>query len=156
MNINKAILVGRVCHTPEMTTTKTGQTVAKCSLATNSSWKDKNTGEKIEKTQFHNIIMWGKLAEIFAQYVIKGQEIYIEGQIETRKYEGKDGTTKYVTEIIASQMQMGQKPSGAGANKYPDESTAPMANQPASPAQAAVPVEPVNEVTGINPDDIPF
>ncbi len=125
MNINKATIVGRVCHTPELKKTKTDKAVLQTSIATNYSWKDLN-GVKQEKAQFHNVVMWGKLAEIFAQYVVKGQEVYIDGRIETRQYEAKDGSKRYATEIIAENMQMGAKPGEGGGKPLPeDDGSAP-------------------------------
>lgn len=111
MNVNKAILVGRITKELEIKTTTSGKTVCKFSMATNRSYKDQN-GNKIEQAQFHNIILWGKLAEIAGQYLVKGQEVYIEGRIETRSYEDKMQNTRYITEIIGENMQMGSKPQG--------------------------------------------
>jgi single-strand DNA-binding protein len=111
MNVNKCILVGRITKPVEVTTTNSGKTVAKFSMATNKSWKD-SQGNKQEKATFHNIVMWGKLAEIAGQYLVKGQEVYIEGMIDNRSYEDNAGVKKYITEIVADQMQMGNKPKG--------------------------------------------
>lgn len=112
MNINKALIAGRLTKDPELRSTPSGQSVATFSVATSRSWKDKN-GQKQEKATFHNIVAWGRLAEIIGQYLVKGQECYIEGRIETRSYQAKDGTTRYVTEIIVEILQMGNKPKNA-------------------------------------------
>ncbi|MBD3299851.1 MAG: single-stranded DNA-binding protein [Candidatus Moranbacteria bacterium] len=116
MNVNKVILVGRLTKDPEARTTPSGKPVTSITVATSSIWKDES-GNKQEKTEFHDIVLWGKLAEISAQYLIKGQEVYIEGKLETRNWEGKDGIKRYKTEIILSglegKMQMGSKPQGA-------------------------------------------
>lgn len=120
MNLNKIQLIGRLTKNVEVRTTTAGQKVATFSLATNSHWKDKQ-GQKQEKTEFHNIILWGKLAEIAGEYLVKGQECYIEGRIETRKYTGKDGVERRTTEVIAENMQLGQKPNGATAKPAPTE-----------------------------------
>src|SRR3990170_4174022 len=106
MNVNKVVLVGRLTRDPEIRTTASGQSVASISLATNRFWKDKN-GQRQEKTSFHNIVLWGRLAEITGQYLTKGQEAYIEGRLETRKYTGKDGIERRTTEVVAENMQLG-------------------------------------------------
>lgn len=116
MNVNKVILVGRLTRDPEVKTTANNQNVATLALATNSFWTDKS-GKRQDKTEYHNIILWGKLAEISGQYLVKGQEVYIEGRLQTREYTAKDGTEKKVTEIIGEVMQMGQK---AKSNESPD------------------------------------
>jgi len=115
MNVNKAILVGRVTRDPDVRNTASGQAVANIGLATNSYWTDK-AGQKQEKTEFHNIVLWGRLAEIAGQYLTKGQEAYFEGRIETRTYTGKDGAERRVTEIVAENMQLGSRPRGADYN----------------------------------------
>jgi len=108
MNFNKAIVVGNVTRDPEIRTTPSGQNVASISVATNRVWNT-NSGEKQEKTEFHNIVAWGRLAEICGQYLTKGQLVLFEGRIETRTWEGQDGIKRYKTEIIAENMQMGPR-----------------------------------------------
>jgi len=115
MNVNKAILVGRVTRDPDVRNTASGRAVTSTGLATNSHWTDK-AGQKQEKTEFHNIVFWGKLAEIAGQYMSKGQEIYVEGRIENRTYTGKDGAERRTTEIVVSNMQLGSRPRGADYN----------------------------------------
>ena len=115
MNINKALIAGRLTKDPMVKNTPSGQTVATFSVATSQTWKDKQA-QKQEKATFHNIVVWGRLAEIAGQYLTKGQEVFIEGKIETRSYQSKDGTTRYVTEIIGGNMQMGSKPKGYTQN----------------------------------------
>lgn len=112
MNLNKVLIAGRLTKQPEVRSTPNGQQVANFSVATSRSWKDKS-GQKQEKATFHNIVAWGRLAEIIGQYLVKGQEVYVEGRIETRSYQAKDGTTKYITEIFAETLQMGNKPKNA-------------------------------------------
>lgn len=111
MNINKALIAGRLTKEPAIRSTQNGTQVASFSVATSQSWKDKG-GTKQEKTTFHNIVAWGKLAEIIGKWLTKGQEVFIEGRIETRDYTDKQGNKRYVTEIIADTMQMGNKPKG--------------------------------------------
>jgi single-strand DNA-binding protein len=115
MNLNKVLIAGRLTKQPEVRTTPAGQSVATFSVATSRSWKDKNQ-QKQEKSSFHNCVAWGKLADIIGQYLVKGQEIYVEGRIETRDYTDKQGNKRYVTEIIVDQMQMGNKPKGYDAS----------------------------------------
>ena len=114
MNINKAIIVGRLTRDPEVRTTQTGQTVTNFSVATSYKWKGQNW-EQNEKVEFHNVVAWGKPGEIIGQYVIKGQEIYIEGRLETRSWEDKDcGKKMYKTEIVLESFQFGAKPMNQG------------------------------------------
>lgn len=105
MDLNKATIIGRLTADPESRTTPTGQTVVSFSLATNLVWKDSN-GDKQEKTEFHNIVAWRKLAEIITQYLKKGSRIYLEGRLQTRSWEDQNGIKKYRTEIIADNMIM--------------------------------------------------
>ena len=115
MPLNKAILIGRLGQDPELKQTKTGKTVCNFSLATSESYM--NNGEKQSKTTWHNIIAWGKQAETVGKYLKKGQEVYIEGKIENRSYE-KDGTTKYISEIILSSLVfLGSKTEGKPEQK---------------------------------------
>ena len=109
--INKAIIIGRVGKDPEVRTTQGGATVVNFSVATSESWNDKNSGQKKESTEWHKIVAWGKLAEIISQYVNKGMLVYIDGKLQTQKYD-KDGQTHYKTEIIAQNMQMLSKKEG--------------------------------------------
>ena len=121
MNLNKAILIGRLTRDPEVRTTTSGKQVTSFSIANNISWKNAE-GEKQEKTEFHNIVAWGKLGEICGQYLTKGQEVYIDGRIETRNWEGQDGVRRNRTEIIAENMQMGQRPRNEGGGYAPSSS----------------------------------
>lgn len=123
--INKAIIVGRVGKDPEIRYFQDGKAVANFTIATSEEWKDKSTGEKKERTEWHRIVAFGKLGEICGEYLSKGKQVYIEGQIKTRTWE-KDGTTRYTTEIIADKMQMlGSK----GDSPYQGSSTANSASQ---------------------------
>jgi single-strand DNA-binding protein len=103
--VNKVILVGTVGKDPETKYMPNGNAVSNLSLATSEQWKDKNTGEKQEKTEWHRVTFYQKLAEIVSEYVKKGSKIYIEGKLQTRSWE-QDGVKKYVTEVIADSMQM--------------------------------------------------
>jgi single-strand DNA-binding protein len=115
MSVNKAILVGRLGRDPETRFTGGGQAVANFSVATDHSYKDRN-GERQKKTEWHKIVAWGKLAEIVQKYLKKGSLIYIEGRIETREWQDKEGQKRYSTEIIANEMRMlGGRSDGSGA-----------------------------------------
>lgn len=102
--INKVILVGRLGRDPEVRYTPDGRAIANFSIATSDEWKDKNTGEKKERTEWHRIVVFGKMGEICGQYLNKGRQVYIEGRLQTRSWE-KDGVTRYTTEIVANDVQ---------------------------------------------------
>jgi len=111
--VNKVLLIGNLGNDPDTRYTANGGAVTNLSLATTESWKDKNTGEKQEKTEWHRVVLFGKLGEIAGEYLGKGSKVYIEGKLQTRKWQGKDGQDRYTTEIVASDMQMlGDKPAG--------------------------------------------
>ncbi|HPN96547.1 MAG TPA: single-stranded DNA-binding protein [Candidatus Moranbacteria bacterium] len=159
MNVNKVLLVGRLTRDPEIRNTSSGQTVASISMATNRFWKDKN-GQRQEKTEFHNVILWGRLAEIAGQYLTKGQEAFIEGRIENRKYTAKDGTERRVTEVIAENMQLGQRAQGgtgsftqrpASNNNFP----APASSVKETPAEE-IPTINLDEEEEVKIEDVPF
>jgi len=103
--VNKAIIVGTLGDDPTMRYMPSGKAVAKISVATNESWKDKTTGEQKESTEWHRVVMFDRLGEIAGEYLKKGSQVYIEGKIQTKSYE-KDGVKKYSTEIVAREMQM--------------------------------------------------
>jgi single-strand DNA-binding protein len=114
MSVNKAILVGRLGRDPETRFTSGGQAVANFSVATDHAYKDKN-GERQKRTEWHKVVAWGKLAEIVQKYLKKGSLIFIEGRIETREWQDKEGQKRYSTEIIANEMRMlGSKSDGSG------------------------------------------
>ena len=104
--VNKIILVGILGRDPEVKYTTSGSAVVNLSLATSETWKDKNSGEKQERTEWHRVVIFGKLADIAAQYLKKGSQCYLEGKLQTRKWQDKDGQDRYTTEIVANEMQM--------------------------------------------------
>jgi single-strand DNA-binding protein len=119
-SVNKAILIGNLGKDPEIRFMPDGKEVANFSIATSESWKDKSTGEKQEKTEWHNITVYGRLAEIVGQYLRKGASVYVEGRLQTRKWQDKNGQDRYTTEIVASEMRMlGGKNGGATAENEP-------------------------------------
>lgn len=103
--VNKVILIGNVGQDPDVRYLSSGDAVANISIATSEQWKDKSTGEKKEKTEWHRVVFFRRLAEIVGQYLTKGSKIYVEGKLQTRKWE-KEGVDMYTTEIVANQMQM--------------------------------------------------
>jgi single-strand DNA-binding protein len=118
--INKVILVGNLGQDPEIRYTADGRPIANFSIATSESWKDKNSGEKREKTEWHRVVVFGKLAEICGEYLSKGRQVYIEGKLQTRKWQGQDGQDRYTTEVVIDSfngtMQMlGTRDDGGGA-----------------------------------------
>jgi len=114
MNFNKAMILGNLTRDPESKTTPSGQTVTTFGIATNRFYFDQQK-QRQQKVEFHNIVAWGRLGEICAQYLKRGQLAFVEGRIETRTWEAQDGTKKFRTEIIAENMQMGPKTGGGGA-----------------------------------------
>lgn len=115
MSVNKVILVGRLGQNPEVRYTPSGAAVANFSVATNESWTDKS-GQKQERTEWHRVVVWGKLAELCSQYLSKGRQCYVEGRMQTRQWQDKDGQTKYTTEVQAQTVQFLGGQMGAGAN----------------------------------------
>ena len=112
--VNKVIVVGNLGNDPETRYMPSGSAVTNMTVATNESWKDKQTGEQKERTEWHKVAMFGRLAEIAAEYLRKGSQVYIEGKLRTRKWQGQDGQDRYTTEIIADEMQMLGGRGGAG------------------------------------------
>ncbi|MDD2814761.1 MAG: single-stranded DNA-binding protein [Thiotrichaceae bacterium] len=163
-SVNKVILVGRLGNDPEVRYTATGSAVANISLATSENWKDKQTGEKQERTEWHRIVFFNKLAEIVAQYLRKGSLIYVEGALQTRKWQDKNGEDRYTTEIVANEMRMlGSKSENSGTASYSapaaPSSYAPAASsnmgsqQQSAPRQSAPP--PSSSPDNFD-DDVPF
>lgn len=140
--VNKVILVGNLGKDPETKYMPSGDCVCNFTIATTDSWKDKNSNEKVEKTEWHNIVMYRRLAEIAGEYLRKGSQVYIEGKLKTRKYQDKSGNDRYITEIEAREMQMLGSKGGPGMNAAPSK---------ASQGQ------PVDDMAGGGyEDDIPF
>jgi single-strand DNA-binding protein len=128
--INKVILVGNLGQDPETRYMPSGSAVTNITVATNESWKDKQTGEQKERTEWHRVAMFNRLAEIAAEYLRKGSQVYIEGKLRTRKWQDRDGNDRYTTEIIADEMQMlGGRGGGGSAPMNQDPGPASMAPQ---------------------------
>ena len=164
MNVNKVILVGRLTRDVEMRTTNNGKTVANIGLATNSFWTNAS-GEKQTTTEYHNIVLFGRLAEVAGQYLSKGQEAYFEGRIQTRAYTGKDGVERKVTEVVADNMQLGSRPQGggfSGGNAPANQGSSQPAQQKPAPQKSAIQDEDIptinldEEQDDIKIEDVPF
>jgi len=157
--VNKVILVGNLGQKPEMRYTQTNTAVATLSIATSESWKDKESGEQREKTEWHRVVFFGKLAEIAEQYLDKGSQLYVEGKLQTRKWQDKDGNDKYTTEILGNEMNMlggrqsseilGNEMNMLGGRQSSGDGGAYDQSQPAAkPAQS--------QTSQISEEDIPF
>lgn len=117
MSVNKVLLIGRLGNNPEIRYTNTGTAVANFNLATSENWNDKN-GQRQERTEWHRVVVWGKLAELCEKYLAKGRQCFVEGRLQTRSWDDKDGNKKYTTEIVASTIQFLGGPSAqAGAHQ---------------------------------------
>ncbi|MGH9413455.1 MAG: single-stranded DNA-binding protein [Terriglobales bacterium] len=157
-SVNKVILLGRLGKDPELKYTPSGQAVTKFSLATSERWKDKGSGELQERTEWHNIVLWSKLAETANQYLTKGSSVYLEGRMQTRSWEDKENKRHYMTEVVVNEMVMlGGRGEGSGAPRAAGEGRAAHAAADAGTANDAAPPErysgPPTEITD---DDIPF
>jgi len=142
--VNKVILIGNLGRDPEVRYSPNGGAIANITLATSESWKDKNTGEQVDKTEWHRVVFFRRLAEIAGEYLKKGSKVYLEGKLQTRKWQDKEGNDRYTTEVVANEMQM--LDSRGGSTSY-NQDDAPAA-QPASQEQPAP--------AGDFDDDIPF
>ncbi len=151
--INKAIIVGTLGKDPETRYMPSGGAVTSIAVATNENWTDKQTGQKQERTEWHNITFFGRLAEIAGEYLKKGSQVYIEGSLRTEKWQDKQGNDRYTTKIIANEMQMlGGRP-GGGSNDYSSSSQQQQQQQQQSQPQSANQPAPVDDSFD---DDIPF
>lgn len=145
--INKVILVGNLGQDPEVKYLPSGSAVANVSIATTDAWKDKQTGEMQERTEWHRVAFFGRLAEIVGEYLRKGSQVYVEGSLQTRKWQDKDGNDRYTTEIKAREMQMlGGRGGGSADFDSPRSSGGGNARAAAGPDMGA----------GDPDDDIPF
>jgi len=171
MDLNKVMLIGNITRDPELRSTSSGQSVANFGLATNRVWKDPNSGERRESVEFHNIVTWGRLAEICGQYLRKGSKLFVEGRIQTRSWQDQSGAKRYTTEVVMENMIMLDRkpretssfqPASPDANR--GEPAAPQSTQPQAPSPQPAPPQP-EEIPTIQIDenqdevkieDIPF
>ena len=141
--VNKVILVGNLGQKPEMRYTATQTAVANLSIATTESWKDKESGENRDKTEWHRVVFFGNLAEIAEKYLDKGSSVYVEGKIQTRKWQDKDGNDRYTTEVLGNQLTMlGSRSSSDSSNQTDNSSNTPFPDDDSG--------------EGLSDDDIPF
>jgi single-strand DNA-binding protein len=164
--VNKAILIGNLGRDPELRYTQGGQAVVNFTLATSETWNDKASGEKVERTEWHRIVVWGKIGELCAQYLTKGSSVYVEGRIQTREWEDKEGQKRRTTEINAQTvnfLRTGQRGGGPG---NPEPGGAPGSQEPSSQgpsSQGPSSQEPSSQEPSSQgpsqsppPDDVPF
>jgi single-strand DNA-binding protein len=156
-SVNKVILIGNLGRDPEVRYTPNGNAVCNVSVATTRSWKNKDSGDKVEETEWHRVVFYDRLAEIAGEYLKKGRSVYVEGRLKTRKWQDKEGKDNYTTEIIAEEMKMlgGREGMGTGGEEGEGAQRAAPASRPAASA-AARPA--AKSSTGFDnmDDDIPF
>lgn len=156
--INKVILVGNLGNDPEVKYMPSGGAVTNISIATTDSWKDKTSGERVDKTEWHRVVFFNRLAEVAGEYLKKGSQVYVEGALRTRKWQDQSGQDKYTTEIVGSEMQMlGSRSGGSegfdqSAPKQPSQQARPSPVQQNKPNQA----QPAPQNFDDFDDDIPF
>ena len=169
-SVNKVTLIGNLGRDPEVRYTPNGAAVCNVSIATTRNWKDKNSGDKVEETEWHRVVFYDRLAEIAGEYLKKGRSVYVEGRLKTRKWQDKDGKDTYTTEIVAEQMQLlGGREGGSGGGGYgapaggddfgDTPAPAPRAAAPRqAPAPRPAPAPAPKSATGFDDmdDDIPF
>ena len=143
MDLNRATVLGRLTRDPEVRTTTSGKSVTNITIATSFQWKDQS-GERQEKSEFHDVVLWGRLGEVAGQYLAKGRRVYMEGRIETRDWTGQDGVKRYRTEIIGDNMIMFDGGRDGGA---PSQDNAPARSTNTSPEEV---------VEEVKVEDIPF
>lgn len=152
--VNKVILIGNLGNDPDTRYTQGGSAIANISLATTSSWTDKNTGDKQERTEWHRVVFFGRLAEIASEYLRKGSGVYVEGRLQTRKWQDQNGNDRYTTEVVANEMQMlggrgdaGDSPGRPAASAGPAQTPAARPDAPSAGGDAD---------NNFADDDIPF
>jgi single-strand DNA-binding protein len=163
--VNKVILVGNLGNDPEIRQTPAGVTITTISVATSESWKDKQTGQPQERTEWHRVVFFNRLAEIAGEYLKKGSKVYVEGSLRTRKWQDKEGQDRYTTEITGNEMQMldsrgsgqGGGGQGGGTASYDDypQAVAPRSSAAAQSVGSAAPAAPAGGYPDFD-DDIPF
>lgn len=148
--INKAIIVGNLGKDPESKHTSNGSSVSNFSVATSETWKDKNTGERKEATEWHRVVAFGRTADVVNQYLSKGSKVYVEGKIQTRKWQDKEGNDRYTTEILANNIKMMDGKSESGQSRQQSRAPELVSQGPEKPAPQQAPVSDFLD------DDVPF
>jgi len=155
--VNKAIILGSLGQDPDVRYTASGAAVANISIATNEQWKDKESGEMQERTEWHRVVFFGRLAEIAGEYLHKGSQVYIEGRIQTRKWQDKEGNDRYTTEIVANEMQMLGSKSGGTTASFDQTPPAEQSTHHSNDIPGATPAATSEKSSNDNfDDDIPF
>lgn len=144
--LNKVMIIGRLGKDPDARAMPNGNAVSNFAVATSETWRDKQSGEKQERTEWHNIVVFNKLAEICNQYLSKGSQVFIEGSLRTRKWQDNNGNDRYTTEIVASEMQMLDSKGGDTVRQATGRDAAKAAMAPMAPTPADIPFD----------DDLPF
>ena len=158
-SVNKVILMGNLGRDPEVRYSPDGAAVCNVSIATTSSWKDKNSGERREETEWHRVVFYNRLAEIAGEYLKKGRPVYVEGRIKTRKWQNKEGVDQYTTEVVADNMQLlGGRDGGDGGSSGGNEGSSGAPRPAARAQQASRPAAPAAGGANLSDmdDDIPF
>ncbi|MBU1118503.1 single-stranded DNA-binding protein [Patescibacteria group bacterium] len=157
MDLNKAMVIGRLTRDPESRTTPSGQTVTNFSVATNFKWTDQS-GQKQERVEYHDVVAWRKLAEICAQYLEKGRRVYVEGRLQTRDWEGQDGVKRYRTEIVTDNMIMLDGGGGQGSGQSKGEPAPAIENKPQETPKKDDAPKPASNTSEeeVSIEDIPF
>ncbi len=161
MNLNKVFLIGRMTQDPDVRSTPSGQTVGTLRIATNRVWNNPQTGQKQEATEFHTVVAWGRLAEIASQYLKRGGLVMIEGRLQTRSWTGNDSIKRYVTEIVAENLQLGPRTATSEGYQPAAPRPAPVRQPEDQPATAApaddIPIIDENELAhqGVEESDVP-
>ena len=161
--INKVILVGNLGADPETRYTASGSAITNIRLATSESWRDKQSGEQQERTEWHRVVFFNRLAEVAGEYLRKGSQVYVEGSIRTRKWQDQSGADRYSTEVVGNEMQMlGSRGGGGGGDNFDQRTAQPPAqgsgfrdNQQSAPKPESQPATPAPD-DGFAEDDIPF
>lgn len=160
VSVNKVIIVGNLGKDPEVRYLESGVGVANFPVATSESYKDRNTGEKVTQTEWHNVVMWRGLADVADKYLKKGHQVYIEGKLKTRNWQDKDGNTRYTTEIVADNMVMMSKPVASQSDEQivqPVATEQPSASQPVAATGGQPQVsDPGQDFSSDKTDDLPF
>ena len=150
--VNKVIIIGNLGQDPEVKYMPNGNAVANVTVATSESWKDKNTGEQVDKTEWHRVVFFRRLAEIVGEYLKKGSKVYIEGKLQTRKWQDKNGADHWTTEIMANEMQMLDSRGGGSSDFNQNQGGGQQQSAPQSEPSQAAPAPANNDFD----DDIPF
>lgn len=165
MDLNKVMIIGRLTRDPELRAIPSGINVCQMGVATSYVYTNQQTGQKVEQTEFHNVVLWRKLGEIAAQYLKKGAQVFIEGRLQTRSWDAKDGQKRNRTEIVADNMIMlqragGSPGTGSPSGSYPSSSpSAPRTSSPAGDMAQSSPIEElptIEQGEDVNVEDIPF